>query len=102
MESPTASFLKQQGDAVLLSVKVVPRASRNEIGEPQGDELKVRVTAPPVDSAANEALVRFIAEKTGVPRGHVKLVRGETSRHKLLRIEGLTIQQIAAALLPSE
>ena len=54
-----------------MSVKLQPRASKNEIGGPLGDELKIKVTAPPVDAAANEALVKFLAEKLDCPRGLV-------------------------------
>jgi uncharacterized protein len=94
-------YLRQEGDVVHLHVKVQPRASRNEIGEALGNELKVKVTAPPVDSAANEALVELLAEVLGCPRGAVQLVRGRTSRHKVIAIAGLEAQQIAARLTRS-
>ena len=55
-------FLKAQPEGTLLSLKVIPRASKNEIGEPLGAELKIKVTAPPVDSAANRAVIEFLAE----------------------------------------
>ena len=89
------SYLRAQGDLVYLHVKVQPRASRNEIGEPLGNELKVKVAAPPVDSAANEALVKFLAEVLDCPRGSVQLVRGATSRHKVLSIQGLSAELAA-------
>ena len=62
---PVPSDLKTQGDVVYFHVKTQPRASRNEIGEAVGHELKIKITAPPVDSAANEALVKFLAEALG-------------------------------------
>jgi uncharacterized protein (TIGR00251 family) len=80
---------------VFLHVKVQPRASRNEIGEPLGRELKVKITAPPVDSAANEALVKFLAEVLGCPRGAIQLERGATSRHKIFSIHGLAAGLVA-------
>ncbi|MBI4326981.1 MAG: YggU family protein [Chloroflexi bacterium] len=83
-------FLRAHADGVYLAVKVQPRASKNEIGEPLGPELKVKVTAPPVESAANEALLRFLADQLNCPRGAVELVRGQTSRHKVVFIRGLT------------
>jgi uncharacterized protein (TIGR00251 family) len=89
------SFLRDQPDGVLLSVKLQPRASANEIGEPLGGELRIKVTAPPVDAAANEALVRLLADTLDCPRGRVELVRGQTSRHKLVKLYGITA---AAAL----
>lgn len=92
------AFLKTSGDAVLLAVKLQPRASRSEIGEPLGDALKIKVTAPPVDSAANEALVRLLAETLDCPRGAVQLVRGQTSRQKVVAIRGLTAEEVAKRL----
>ena len=82
----------------MLSVKVQPRASRNEIGEVAGDELKVKVTAPLVDSAANEALLRLLAEVLDCPRGSVQLVRGQTSRHKVVAVHGLPAEEVARKL----
>jgi uncharacterized protein (TIGR00251 family) len=84
------SFLRWQGDALVLAVKLQPRASRNEILGAQGGELRVRVTAPPVDSAANEALVRLLAERLVCSRSCVELVRGQTSRHKVVKLRGMT------------
>ena len=80
------SFLRVQKDGVCLAIKLQPRASKNEIGPLLGDELKIKVTAPPVDAAANEALVRLLAETLDCPRSAVQLVRGLTSRHKTVLI----------------
>lgn len=71
-------------------VKLVPRASANEIGQLTGDELRIRVTAPPVDEAANEALVRLLADELDCGRSRVELVRGQKSRHKVVRLQGFT------------
>ena len=95
---PLPPYLKTEDDFVLLSVKAQPRASRNEIGEVLGHELKIKITAPPVDSAANEALTRFLAEVLDCPRGAVRLVRGEASRHKVMAIHGLKAEDIATRL----
>jgi uncharacterized protein (TIGR00251 family) len=92
------SYLRAQTDGVLLSVKLQPRASANEIGEPLGAELRIKVTAPPVDAAANEALVRLLAETLDCPRGCVELVRGHTSRHKVVKLHGLSAEAVLAAL----
>lgn len=83
---------------VALSLKVQPRASRNEIGEALGNELRVRVTAPPVDAAANEALVRFLAGQLGCSRNSVELVRGHSSRHKVVRLHGLAAREVLSRL----
>jgi len=86
-------WLRAVKGGVELSVKLQPRASRNEIAGALGDELKIKVTAPPVDSAANEALVELLAEKLDVPRGAVQLLRGHTSRHKTVLIAGVTVEE---------
>ena len=91
-------YLRAQPDGVLLSIKLQPRASTNEIGEPLGNELRVKVTAPPVDSAANEALIRFLAQKLGCARNRVELVRGQTSRHKVIKLHGMTGEGVAEKL----
>ena len=96
------SFLRAQPDGVLLSVKVQPRASRNEIGEAVGDELKIRLTAPPVDAAANEALVEFLAETLDCPRNRIELVRGHKSRHKTIKLHGFKADAVSAALLANQ
>ena len=96
----TAGFLRIQSDGLLLAVKLQPRASANEVGEPLGNELRVKVTAPPVDSAANEALLRLLAERLDCSRGQVELVRGRTSRHKVVRLCGISAEVALARLIP--
>ena len=91
-------LFRVQKDGVYLAVKLQPRASRNEIGEPLGDELKIKVTAPPVDAAANEALLRLLADTLDCPRGAVQLVRGQTSRHKTLLIQNLLAEEVQKRL----
>jgi uncharacterized protein (TIGR00251 family) len=91
---PPASFLRATAGGTLLAVKLQPRASKNEIGAPLGDELKIKVTAPPVDAAANEALVKFLAEKLDCSRGRVELIRGHTSRHKTIKLHGFKPEDI--------
>ena len=97
---PIPSFLRAQTDGVLLSVRLQPRASANEIIGPAGDELRIKVTAPPVDAAANEALLRLLAETLDCARGQVELIRGHTSRHKVIRLHGLSPASVLARLLP--
>jgi uncharacterized protein len=93
------AFLRAESDGVMLSVKLQPRASANEIGEPLGNELRIKVTAPPVDSAANEALIRLLAETLDCPRNRIELVRGNTSRHKVLRLHGISAETALAKLV---
>jgi len=95
---PPENFLRAHADGVLLSVKLQPRASKNEIGAPLGGELKIKVTAPPVDAAANDALVKFLAEKLDCPRGKVELIRGHTSRHKTILLHGFKPENVLPKL----
>jgi uncharacterized protein len=92
------AFLRVQADGVLLSVKLQPRASANAIGEALGSELRIKVTAPPVDAAANEALVKLLAQWLDCPRNRVELVRGHTSRHKTVKLYGLAPEAVLKSL----
>jgi uncharacterized protein len=94
-------FLRSQPGAVLLAIKLQPRASANEIGELSGAELRIRVAAPPVDSAANEALLRLLAEALDCPRNRVELVRGGASRHKLVKLHGFAVAEVLEKLRPN-
>ncbi len=96
------NFLTERDGAVFLSLKVQPRAKRTELAGVVGAELKVKVTAPPVDSAANEAVLEFLATVLGISRRSVSLVHGRTSPHKVIRIEGLPSAEVAGRLDPTE
>jgi uncharacterized protein (TIGR00251 family) len=91
-------FLREQSNGVLLSVKLQPRASSNEIGQPLGNELRIKVTAPPVDAAANEALLELLAKTLKCPRNRIELIRGHTSRHKVVKLHHFTVEEVAARL----
>ena|SRR5579859_6622820 len=91
--APT-SYLRETEGGILLAAKVQPRASKNEISEAVAGELKIKIMAPPVDSAANEALVKYLSEKLDCGRGRIELVRGQTSRHKWLKLHGFTLEQV--------
>jgi uncharacterized protein (TIGR00251 family) len=82
----------------ILAVKAIPNAPRNEVVGWMGDTLKVKVHAPPVEGRANDALCEFLAEALGVPRRAVTLLRGDTSRQKVLHISGLTRDELRARL----
>jgi uncharacterized protein (TIGR00251 family) len=81
-----------------LAVKVIPGASRNTVCGWQGEMLKVKLSAPPVDGRANDALVEFLAGTLDLPRRAVVLVRGETARQKLVRIDGLAPAEVKRLL----
>jgi uncharacterized protein len=88
------TFLRETSGGTLLSVKLQPRASKNEIGGPLGDELKIKVTAPPVDAAANQSLIELLAKTLGCSRSKVELIRGQTSRHKTVMLHGLKPEDV--------
>jgi uncharacterized protein (TIGR00251 family) len=94
------NFLQARPDGVLLSVKLQPRASANEIVPYSEDsnELRIRVCASPVDAAANEALIRLLAERLDCARGRVELVRGHKSRHKVVKLHGFTPEEVLKKL----
>ena len=74
----------------MIAVRVTPRSSRDAVeGVDDAGTLRVRVTAPPADGAANKAVIRLLAKTVGVPKGTVSIVRGGTSRHKRVGIEGV-------------
>jgi uncharacterized protein (TIGR00251 family) len=81
---------------VTLRLRVIPRAAKNALAGERDGALVVRLTAPPVEGAANDALLRFLSKALQVPRSAVTLVRGETSRDKVVRIDGLTPADLAA------
>ena len=94
----TLPCLRNTDAGVELVLSVQPRASRNRVTGIQGEELKVALTAPPVDGAANKACRMFIAKLCNLPRSRILLVSGETSRHKRLLLEGADIKRIDALL----
>jgi uncharacterized protein len=77
-----------------LSIRLTPRADREEVTGFEGDTLRVRVTAPPVDGRANEALTRLLASRLGIARGAVRVVAGQASRSKVVAIDGLTVDEV--------
>lgn len=79
---------------VLIKIYVAPRASSNKVVGAHNGEIKIALTAPPVEGAANKALVEFIAKTLGVPKANVTLLSGETSRHKVLRVHGIEPQTV--------
>jgi uncharacterized protein len=91
-------YLHPQTDGTQLSVKLQPRASANLIDRPLGAELRIKVTAPPVDAAANEALVELLADHLDCARGRVELIRGHKSRHKVVKLHGFTPEEVLKKL----
>ena len=84
--------------ASLLPIRVVPRARRTEFSGRRGDAILVRLAAPPVDGAANEALIAFLSEHLGIPQRRIVIARGASGRDKTIAIDGLTPAEIARRL----
>lgn len=83
-----------QESSVTFTVRVVPRSSRSEIVGEMDGAVKVRLTSPPVDGAANAELIKLIAKKFGVSRSAVEIIGGDTSKTKRLRVTGVTDDQL--------
>jgi uncharacterized protein (TIGR00251 family) len=82
-----------------LEIRLQPRGGRDQVmGERDGAVL-IRISAPPVDGKANAALIAFVAKTVGVPKGSVAIIRGETSRNKIIRVAGRAADDVRAALL---
>jgi uncharacterized protein len=82
----------------IITVRLQPRARRDEVVGVRDGKVVIRVTAPPVDGKANDALCRLIAKKAGVAPSKVSVVRGHTAREKVVRVEGIDESVLRAAL----
>ena len=87
-------YLTDTPAGAVLNLRIVPRAAKNAIAGEHGDALKIRLCAPPVDGAANAALVEFLAETFALPRNRVQLLSGQTSRTKRVLLAGLSAAQV--------
>jgi uncharacterized protein (TIGR00251 family) len=94
----TPPWLRPVPQGVELRILVQPRASRDQLAGVQGEELKVRLAAPPVEGAANAACCAFFAKLCKLPKSHVTLIAGESSRHKRLLLGGADAAEVAALL----
>ena len=92
--------IHEDGRGVSFAVKVHPRAKKNAITGELGDALKVALTAPPVDGKANGACIDFFANLLKVPRSSVTIAAGQTSRNKVIRVDGLSAVELRKRLHP--
>jgi hypothetical protein len=92
---------EERDGALVVDIQVVPRSSRPAVGPAVGDRLRVAVTAPPVDGAANVAVIDALAEAFGVRRAAITIVHGQTGRRKTVRIAGGTRASLDRLLIPS-
>lgn len=91
--------LREDKGGVNIKVKVQPRSSRNQLAGILDGALKIKLTAPPVDGSANEALLRFLAAVLKLPRNSLVLLSGQTGRNKTIRVEGVTAREVEERLL---
>ena len=91
--------IEQAGGSVRVRVYAQPRASRTEIVGRHGDALKVRLAAPPVDGAANDELVRYLAKQMGVAASRVRVLSGAAGRTKIVAIDDVDTAAVRRALL---
>lgn len=91
-------YIAVEPGGCLISIKAQPRARETAIVGMHGAELKVRIAAPPVDSAANDALVEFLADTLRCGKRQVILTRGVTSQHKVVRVAGVEVAEVIRAL----
>jgi uncharacterized protein (TIGR00251 family) len=86
------------GQSVLVSIRVQPRAKRDEVVGERAGAIVIRLKAPPVDGKANAALIEFIANAANLPRSRVEIVRGATAREKVVRVAGIAEKELRRAL----
>jgi len=91
-------WIRETTKGVLLPVRAVPRASKNEIQGVHGDALKVRLQAPPVEGKANQALIRFLSDALDISRSQISVASGETGRNKTVLITGLSKTELLERL----
>jgi uncharacterized protein (TIGR00251 family) len=97
----TPAWCTAQANGVRLSVRITPNAKKSEVLGILDDALKIKLQAQPIEGKANEALVRFIAEKLDLPRRSIVITHGHLNKHKLLDVDcpSLTVEAVKQALL---
>jgi uncharacterized protein (TIGR00251 family) len=78
---------------VRLHLFIQPKASKNEVVGPHNGEIKIKITSPPVDGEANSGLIAYLSKLFGIPKRDIALVKGETNRHKVVDLSGITQEQ---------
>ena len=90
--------LHETAAGVTFAIKVQPRARRNAVVGELGGAVKIALTAPPVDGRANQACIEFLAELLSLPRSAIEIVSGQSSRTKVIRVAGISVQQLRLLL----
>lgn len=86
MPADSAAWFRWQDDCLILNCRIQPRAGKDSFAEVLGDQIKVRITAPPVDGKANAHLIKFLASEFAVPQQNISIIKGESNRQKLISI----------------
>jgi hypothetical protein len=87
-------LIQESAAGVTFAVKVHPRARKNAITGESGDALKLSLTSPPVEGRANDACIEFFAKLLKVPRSSVTIASGQSSRNKVIRVAGISVEEI--------
>jgi len=87
------------GNIAKISLRVYPNASRNEVTGFTDEVLRVKVSAPPIKGKANKELIAFLSRLLGVGRGSVNIIKGHTTRNKVVAIDGLSREEVIKRLL---
>ncbi len=95
------AFIREYEAGATFAIKVHPRAKKNAITGEVGDALKVSLTAPPIDGHANQACIEFFGNLLKVPRASVTIASGESSRNKVIRVAGLSAEEVRRRLTSS-
>ena len=94
--------ITQHKEGIQFSAAIQPRASKNEISCVLGGALKIRLTSPPVEGAANKACIKFLAKRLGVSQSRIAIVGGLTSKNKIIRVEGMDEAVFLQKLFPDK
>ena len=94
----SVSMTGKRVSEVVLDIRVIPRSPRTMVDGRRGGAILIRLAAPPVDGAANDALLRFLSDTTAIPLRSIRLVSGEKSRDKRVAVAGLDLPTVLAAL----
>lgn len=86
-------MIKETKDGIILNIKISPNSSKNEFVKNNG-ELKIKITAQPIDGKANKALIEFLSKSFKVPKSYFEIVKGETSKEKSVLIKNITQEKI--------
>ncbi|MDD4873013.1 MAG: DUF167 domain-containing protein [Kiritimatiellae bacterium] len=90
--------ISQTKEGVIIKLRIIPRASKNEICGELGDALKIKLQAPPVEGKANKALIEFLADTLDISRNQISILSGDTGRNKRVLIAGVAIKDIEVSL----